>query len=87
MTALEKVGDARAIPTVRQAVRQWRWDTRENLVLAERVLGVLEERQRQETERGVLLRGAEQPVSDPAELLRAAAQTESKPEQLLRPVD
>ena len=84
LTALEKMGDARAIPTVRQGASEWQ--DRKLSAVATRTLAVLEERQRSETERGTLLRGAAQPAIADAELLRAStAHTESRPEQLLRP--
>lgn len=84
--AIGKVGDGRAIPFVQQAAGRWTYEP--VLRASSRALAALEERQRTETERATLLRGAEQPVISNTELLRASiAQTESKPEQLLRPID
>ena len=84
--ALDKIGDARAIPVVQQSAHAWK-----GLALADaanRTLTSLEERKRRETERGTLLRGAGLPAIAEGELLRAAtSQAESRPEQLLRPID
>ncbi len=86
LTALEKIGYARAIPVVRQSLRYW---TDWNYVrTANRALVVLEERKRQETERGTLLRGAGQPAVSDGELLRAASgKEECKTLELLRPLE
>lgn len=86
LTALECVGDARALPTVRQSAQHWTdWTLTDS---ANRVLKVLEERKRLETDRGTLLRGTRSPVASEEELLRAAANSPAdKPEQLLRAVE
>jgi hypothetical protein len=87
LLAIEKVGDARAIPAVRQA-RHALGASVEFVTIADRVLGVLEERKRRETERATLLRGAEQPAIADGELLRPSIKyAEIQPEQLLRPTD
>ena len=83
LTALEKIGDSRAIPAVKIAAEH------PHLVeTANRVLAVLEERRRQETNRLTLLRGSEALATPEKELLRASTgRAESTPDQLLRPID
>ena len=84
LTALEKIDYARALPAVQQALREW--PKGPQIQAAERLLAILAERKRKETERGSLLRGSERPAVSEAELLRAATrQTDRDPEQLLRP--
>jgi hypothetical protein len=81
LVALEKIGDSRAIPAVKIAGEH------PHLVeTANRVLAVLEERRRRETNRLTLLRGSEPLAIPESELLRASTgQPASAPEQLLRP--
>lgn len=84
--ALEKVGDARAIPIVQQAVRNYQAPTL--IETSIRTLNTLEERRRRETERITLLRGSGPAAVSEGELLRpASAQADAAPEQLLRPVE
>jgi hypothetical protein len=83
LTALEKVGDGRALPFVARAAQRGR--SPEARALAARVLPLLQERLRQEQDRRILLRGASAPPTDAAWLLRAADRSEP-PEQLLRPL-
>jgi HEAT repeat protein len=88
LAALEKVGDGRAIaPLKRVATRQLFGATERLSAEAARILPILEARQRQETERGTLLRGSHAaPTATPDTLLRPAAEpSETPPEELLRP--
>jgi HEAT repeat protein len=83
LNAFEKIGDGRAIPSVRHIASASYPACQE---AAERLLPILIERQERDKNSGVLLRASEAPVSAPEELLRpAAATTTSAPEQLLRP--
>ncbi len=86
VTALGKIGDARAVgPIVRAATH---WSQGKVAAASAHALAAIEERHRRETERATLLRGAGQPAVSEAELLRAASgKAEAKPEQLLRPAD
>ncbi len=86
LKALEKVGDGRAIPTVRREARKA--GSKQVRAEAERILLILEERQRQENAREMLLRASSgAATTTPDTLLRPAAanQVETPPEQLLRP--
>jgi hypothetical protein len=88
LEALEKVGDGRAIaPVKRIATYPLAGDSERLQAEAARILAVLEARQRQETERGTLLRGSHAaPAAAPDMLLRPAAEpSETPPEELLRP--
>src|SRR5205807_1857646 len=83
--ALEKVGDARAIPIVQRSAQAWQEGAL--VEAANRALITLEERRRLETERATLLRGAGTPGIAEEELLRASiSQADGAPEELLRPV-
>ncbi|HLJ54498.1 MAG TPA: hypothetical protein VKT77_05615 [Chthonomonadaceae bacterium] len=70
LNALEKIGDARAIPAISRAPQYWTdWAVRN---AAAQARAAIEERLRRETARTTLLRGARQPAVGNAELLRAA---------------
>ncbi len=87
LLALEQIGDSRAVGPIRQAANHWPQGHLSDA--ANRVLVVLRERQRLETEREVLLRAAtDSYATGSADLLRAAiVQPELRPEQLLRPME
>lgn len=82
--ALGRVGDGRAVPLME-------WLAVESVLprvqsAAAAVLPVLREREREESDRGALLRAVSTPVAAPQELLRSVtACAEGDPRQLLRP--
>lgn len=81
LEALGKMGDGRAVRSVEETVRRGR--TEAICRAAEAILPVLRERQQQENDRRMLLRGSSQAV-DTLHLLHALS-TPEPPEQLLRP--
>lgn len=84
LTALENVGDGRAVTPVRRMVNTG-WTAPVN-ALATRLLPILQERQRQEDAREMLLRGAMTPPPSSELLLRPAVTPPADPpELLLRP--
>ncbi|MBC7527044.1 MAG: hypothetical protein H7308_05800 [Chthonomonadaceae bacterium] len=89
LDALEKVGDARALPLL-TLISQYDTSTKGNPAVPQKiaqVLKVLWERISRETEQATLLRGSEAPVL-PDTLLRSYEESiETPPEQLLRPTN
>lgn len=84
LTALEMVGDGRAVALVERVAEKGRNEAIR--AEARRVLPVLLERQRQENDPHILLRATQSPTAPPDVLLRpAVSQPETAPEQLLRP--
>ncbi len=81
LTALEKVGDGRAVAPVRRMVNTG-WTAPVNS-LATRLLAILQERQQQEDAREMLLRGAMTPPPSSELLLRPAITPPADPPELL----
>src|SRR5262249_32296509 len=78
LEALEKIGDGRAVPTVRRLAQK-------GSPTAARILPALLARQLQENESKMLLRSASLSSATPKELLRPASETSTtEPQQLLR---
>ena len=84
LKALERLGDGRAAPAVRNMINTG-WTAPVNHA-ARHLLPLLLERQQQETNQRVLLRGAAMPLEPPNVLLRATGlhEDENAPETLLR---
>ena len=89
LDALEKVGDARALPLL-TLISQYDTSTQGNRSVSKKtaqVLEVLQKRIARETEQATLLRGSEAPIL-PDTLLRSYEESiETPPEQLLRPTN
>ena len=87
LEAIEQVGDRRAVKAVSRLHDLYAKERSPNLTMMQetgRVLDVLQERERRETEQSTLLRGSEVPVQ-PETLLRSYEGTmDTPPEQLLR---
>jgi hypothetical protein len=81
LEGLEKVGDGRAVRSVVRLAAPRRLDAVRKA--AARLLPILEERKRQETDRRILLRGAACPPEDGRQLVRPMPGTDP-PEMLLR---
>ena len=84
LKALERIGDGRAAPAVRNMINTG-WTAPVNRA-AKHLLPLLLERQEQETNQRMLLRGAVMPLDPPNVLLRATGlhEDEDAPETLLR---
>jgi hypothetical protein len=91
LSALWKVGDGRALPSVeRLAATRSSNDPERNAIAAEaeRLAPILRTRAAQEEQRWMLVRGASAPSASPQELLRPAHghfDLEPNPNELLRP--
>lgn len=82
LTALEKIGDGRAVPTVSHlaitsVIPEIRFE-------AQRILPVLQERRHQEQSRNTLLRSANAPQESTRELLHPLTESTTPQEELLR---
>jgi len=84
LEALERIGDGRAAPAVRNMINTG-WTAPVNHA-AKQLLPLLLERRQQETNQRMLLRGAVMPLDPPSVLLRATGlhEDEDAPETLLR---
>ena len=87
LEAIEQIGDRRAVKAVSRLHDLYAKERSPNLTMMQetgRVLDVLQERERRETEQSTLLRGSEAPVQ-PETLLRSyEGAIDTPPEQLLR---